>query len=151
MPKPRPKKNKSIRNENRRRSEHTGIADLTTFVVSPYIEGLVAVLMIWLVLNGIIGKTTAIIMGIILGIILAPLIFTVFRQQIANLLNQRTIARPGCLAGLFTYPISVIIAFIALWNSKSFGVFVTFLVLVPVFCFVIAFIVTSRIPTRDRR
>lgn len=152
MPPPRrTKPPKSLRAARRQRGENDGIAGMTTFFIYPFVQGLVALTMLWLVQMGILASTPAIIIGLIIGSLITPLVFTVFHRQIAGLLNGRTIARPGCLAGLIVYPVCVALAFGVLWYSQSLTMFIFSILAVPLICFIIAFVVTSRTPMRNRR
>lgn len=124
------------------KNEHNGIAGLTAFVSYPFVQSLIILAMVQLVEQHILTPQWAIGTGLVLGGVFTPLVFILFRQQVAKLLNQQTIVRPGCLAGLIVYPILVIVAFVILWQSKSIDSFSWIWISIPIWCFGLAWLVT---------
>ncbi len=123
----------------RRKDKNTDdIPGLTAAFTTPFVIAGVAVIMIWAVLNGYLLPTWAWISGSILAVALTAVQVPLYRALIGG-----SISRPGCLAGLYTYAVCIVLCLLLLWQAGPDGLLIGVL-LTPLCCFSIAFLVTSR-------
>jgi multisubunit Na+/H+ antiporter MnhB subunit len=121
------------------------IPGLTAAFTTPFVISSVAVFMVWLVLNGYIFPTMAWILGSIMAVAL-----TVAQVPLYRALVGKSISRPGCLGGLYTYAACIVLCLLLLWQAGPDGALIGVIV-TPLCCFGIAALVTSRESGQSRR
>lgn len=130
----------------RRKDKNTDdIPGLTAAFTTPFAIAGTAAIMIWAVLNGYLSPTWAWIIGSILAVALTAVQVPLYRSLVGG-----SISRPGCLAGLYTYAVCIVLCLLLLWQAGPDGLLIGVL-LTPLCCFGIAFLVTSRETGSSRR
>lgn len=114
------------------------IPGLTMAFTTPYIIVSVIVMMAWLLLQGMLTLTWAVVLGspATIGLILVQ------RYLFQHLLRNK-VSRVGCLVGLYSYGICVVVWIILFWVAGLSGA-VLGVGLVPVCSIAGALLVTAR-------
>ena len=130
------------------RKKHNNLDDipgLTMAFTTPYIIVSVIVMMAWLLLQGMLSLTWAIVLGspATIGLILVQ------RYLFQHLLRNK-VSRVGCLVGLYSYGICVVAWIILFWVAGLSGA-VLGVGLVPLGSIAGALLVTARELGHNRR
>jgi hypothetical protein len=110
---------------------------ITAFFTTFYVIASIPILTSWLMAEGLVptSKWTWVVAGVLVFIV------SLIQKPLYEKALDTIISGPGCLGGLITYGIGVVLCLILFWKGGLEGLIIGIL-LVPILSFGIAFLVT---------